>query len=528
MNKPEKNGARSSKSRAPRKPRAREGGTDLSLFNSGLEVWLYDDANADAIRASGAMDFSGLTGGEGTGETFGQLTQRGLIVGYSLLQDDELEVSVYVGDPLTPAELAVAHWLEPQTAFLRLPSGMLCVEPNDSCRVGPEEPTDTGGMVKVPAGDYRVTLYRVDYEALSREQREWRGPQEIIVLTPGGTPADAANDLLPFQPRRDLTWVGKYEISGNKANGLAWFGDYWDTCVLNIDSAAAKQLSLVPGSYFRAHAPTAGVTLISVFAESWTEGRRLPPPTGVPLDDYGYASISPMADWNGAEGLFCRRDVAKTRVESEHHDLWIPVTVEVLDPALHPPATPKPTVAGLTPTDLAPKAYFDPGFMTIILSEVLPGVDDLEELLLPDALKRLDAGLAKAGLTPQGDFEWQEESLHGTTERACRLYAGRDDSFAAILASEGCFDVLLISELEENRWLVTGLADDFESRMREARHRGVSNQAIDVESADEPLDAIVETHTGRLEEAEGAPVTPPSNVAECAEAIQRFLRVAFG
>ena len=177
---------RAKQARASRRPAIRDGGTHLSLFNSGLEVWLYDNANADTIRDSGALDFRR----ESKGESFEALTKRGMIVGYSLHQDDELEIAVYVGDPLSETELSMSRWLEPQTAFLRVPSGRLCVEPNDSCRVGPETPTEKGGVVDVPPGDYRVTLYRVDHEALFREQPRvegrsgGRGADRRAVATP--------------------------------------------------------------------------------------------------------------------------------------------------------------------------------------------------------------------------------------------------------------------------------------------------------------------------------------------------------
>ena len=36
---------------------------------------------------------------------------------------------------------------EPQTAFLKLPSGRLCVESNDASRIGPEEPAEEGAVV---------------------------------------------------------------------------------------------------------------------------------------------------------------------------------------------------------------------------------------------------------------------------------------------------------------------------------------------------------------------------------------------
>lgn len=521
------NGGKRPKGRTARRQSVRAGGTHLRLFNSGLEVWLYDDANADAIRASGALDFIGGSGRPPTA-TFEDLTKQGVVVGYGLEQDDELEIAVYVGGPLTDLERSASRWLGPQTAFLRLPSGKLCVEPNDALRVGAETPTDTGGVVPLPPGDYRVTLYRVDHEALFRERREWKGPQQVIVLTPGGSPADAAGDLLPFENRRDTSWVGKYEIRGNRAAALAWFDDYWDTCVVNLDSAAIAKLAIVPGAYLRIHAPAPGVTLVSAFARSWNEAARLPLPSGVPLDEYGYAALSPMGEWDGAEALFCRREKATTRIEAEHHAVWTEATVEVLDPAEHPPQAPKPKAGGFAPSDLAAKEYFDPGFLTLILSDVLPGVDDLDELPLAQALEMLDEGLGKTGLVPQGDLEWVEENLQEATERACRLYTGQRESFGAVKVSEGSIDVLLVSELEDGRWIVTGLADDFESRVLAARHRGVANEGVRIESIDDALKTIVAGHAKALRAAKAKPVTAPDNLEECAAAFQRLLTAALG
>jgi len=75
----------------------RAGGSRFHIFNSGLEVWLYDEASREEIRASGGMDFRS----DGAERTFDQLTREGLVVGYSLYQDDELDVEVLVGPPLT-------------------------------------------------------------------------------------------------------------------------------------------------------------------------------------------------------------------------------------------------------------------------------------------------------------------------------------------------------------------------------------------------------------------------------------------
>jgi hypothetical protein len=277
----------------------------------------------------------------------------------------------------------------------------------------------------------------------------------------------------------------------------------------------------------RIHVPAVGATLISVFGTSWKDAQRLPPPTGVALDDYGYAAFSRMGDWNGAEALFCRRDTAKTRIENEHHDVWIPAVVEVLDPEAHPPAPPQPKVAGLSLSDLAAKGYFDPGFLSLILSDVLPGVGDLHELL-PNALVRLDKALGKMGLALQGDLEWQEEDLHGTTERACRLYAGTLEGFVAVMASEASIDILVVSELDDGRWIVTGLADDFESRLLAARNRGVSNERIEVESIDDALKTIFATHAKRLRASKQSVIGSPTGFEECSVTLVRFLNASFG
>lgn len=212
-------------------------GKRVRVPNSGREVWVYDDANRDTIRTVGPPE----TGAGGMPPAFEQSARGGLVLGYSLLQDDEVDVEVHVGAPFTPAELARGRWLEPQHAFLRVPSGRLCVESNDASRIGPEAPTEKGKTVTVPKGEYRVTLLRVDHEALDREGLAWQGAEEMLLLTPGGTAADAVAELLPFEERRDLGWVGRYTLRDRSADALAWFGDAADTFHLNLDSAAAAK-----------------------------------------------------------------------------------------------------------------------------------------------------------------------------------------------------------------------------------------------------------------------------------------------
>jgi len=513
-------GKKPSKSKQNAQPSVRAGGTRLHVFNSGLEVWLYDDANRDTIR--NAAPDSGAGGMPGD---FEKLTKKGLIVGYSLCQDDGLDVEIHVGPAFTDAELSCARWLEPQTALLSLPSGKLCVESNDASRVGPEEPTDQGGLAVVPAGNYLLTLYRIDHEALSREKLKWSGPQEIMVLTPGGKPAHAVSDLLPFQPRRDQSWVGQYKITGQRAEALAWFSDYWDTCIVNLDSAGVAKLGLEPGRYFQIHVPAAKLTLIHSFAKSWAESQRLPPPAGVSLDNYGYAAVSPMGQWKNAEAILCRRQKSKTRVEEEHHDIWLPAVVEILDAA---PLARK-EGSKLSPSDLAGKQYFDAAFLGLVLADVLPGADDEDEFPLPVALEKLDAGFDRIGYAKLCDVELQEEVDPTTTvELCCRLYTGTEYGWAVIFACPGIFDVMFVTEFDDGTWLVTGLADDFQNLVNNARYKGVANEGVAIECRDEELCEIASAHQEAVEAAKKNAIAAPSSEAAVTEAFKRFGKAALG
>ncbi|GMV80256.1 MAG: hypothetical protein AMXMBFR7_14400 [Planctomycetota bacterium] len=501
----------------------RKGGTTVQVTNSGLEVWLYDDANLASIRGAKGSDqgFGGMPPG------FEAKTQQGQIVGYSLYQDDEVHLAVFVGKPFSEKELSAARWLEPQTAFLRLPSGALCIESNDASRVGPEyrkEHAAEGGRVLVPPGDYRLTLYRIDHEALDREGLTWEGPQEVVVLTPGGSPKDAAAELLPFQHRRDTSWVGRYKIEGRRAEALAWFDDYWDTYILNLDAPALEKLGLKPGGYVRTHVPAAGLTLVSSFAASWDDARRLPPPAGMELDEYGYAALTKMSEWDGAEAFFGRRDATKKRVEDEHHHLWLPAVVEVLDVRPQERLGPE-----LAPAQLEKKTYYDAGFLGMVLSEVLPEVADLEELPLPAALKRLDKKFDKMGLQAQGDRCWEERRGALTVESCVRFYTGLSNAFAVIWAGEGVFHLIFLSELEDRTWILTGLADDLERLIKKRGPTGLymPNPQVQFEAMDEPLAKIFSAHKAALKKAASSAVSAPVKVEDCMTAFERFRKAAF-
>jgi hypothetical protein len=504
---------------AKAKKPVRDGGNYVTVQNSGLEVWIYDDAN----RAEIAKARSGDEGAGGMPPDFEAKTREGLIVGYSLMQDDDVGVEVHVGKPFTEKELSVARWLEPQVAFLRVPSGKLCVESNDASRVGPEEPGQTGATVTVPKGDYRLTLYRVDYEALSREELEWKGAQEIILLTPGGSASEAPPYLLPYEERRDLTWVGKYTINGKKADAMIWFPDRWDTFVVNLDSAAIARLGLKPGAYLRTTVPATGLTLVTTFAANWEDARRLPPPDGVDVTEFGYASLSPLQEWNGAEALFCRRDDGKTIVEDKNITVWLPGTVEVLDAK---PRQTKETTRRFVDAKLKDKAYFDPGFLGLILSDVLPGVGDLDELLLPDAVARLDKAFDDFILIPLVDVSWEEEAPDDQrVELTARLYTGRDDCFAMVMAQEANIHIAFMTERADGQWILTGLLDDLERAIRNAESRRPAGAKTTVTCVDADMRETFEAHREAIKgvEIKNAPTTR----AGVEGALQRFLATAF-
>ena len=498
----------------------RAGGTRLQVYNSGHEVWLYDDAHREAIRNANPPDGMG-----GMPANFEEHTRAGRVVGYSLQSDDQLDVMVYVGAPFTATELAAVPWLEPQTALLRMPSGTLCLESNDASRIGFEEPTEQGAQMTVPPGDYRVTLYRVDAEALWRAAREWEGPQEVIVLTPGGTAADAADDLLPHESRRDTSWVGKYEITGRRAKALVWLPDYWDTFTLNLDATALERLGVAPGSFLKTVVPAAGLTFISTFAKSWADAEKLPPPAGVPQDEYGYATLLQFQEWNGAEGLFCKRATTKKRVEQQLHYLWTPAEVEVLDVK---PEELKGRV--FSATNLSAKQYFDDDFLTMVLSDVLPQTAQRDELPLADALDVMDEELEERGLKPVGDQTWRERIEARPVETSCRLYAGLDDRFAAILVREGSFEIVFLTEMDNGNWVATGFADEIDRFIGTKGPTGlpVPNPRVRFATMDESLDNIFEAHDAALGEDVAGRKPAPRNLKECGAAFGRFLEVAFG
>lgn len=183
----------------------RAGARRAEVYNSGLHVWLYDEANQDAIVRDGAVATLVAEGEDEAEGALRRLARAGTLVAYALQQDDSLRVDVLVGEPLTAAERKGGRWLAPQQAFIRLPSGRLRVESDDALRlVAGDSPTDEGATIAVPPGDYLLTLHRVDLEALAEAGVEgFDGAHEVITLTAGAVAAPRRNGpwLLPYVPK---------------------------------------------------------------------------------------------------------------------------------------------------------------------------------------------------------------------------------------------------------------------------------------------------------------------------------------
>jgi len=234
----------------------RQGSQVVKVFNSGLLVYLYDQANAATIRESGVNLI------EPQGTAFGRLARTGTLVVYELPQDDPLHVDVCTGTPLTEGERSKLRWLAPQKAPLAVPSGALCIHSADSIPIGDDAPASKGAVATVPPGDYLLTLYRVNPDQLSVEGIRHRGPREVILLEPCPIdPESAPTAPLPFiAEAARAPWAGAWSVDGLRFLGQVVDGN--GTLVTNLDREAAKRLGLAWGTALEVRAGRTTVTAI--------------------------------------------------------------------------------------------------------------------------------------------------------------------------------------------------------------------------------------------------------------------------
>jgi hypothetical protein len=301
------------------------------VFNSGMEVWLYDAAHREKLKASGAFETE-LETAE-LEKRMREFAKEGLIMAYQLMQDDSLSVAVAVGEPLSDRELGAARWLAPQKAFVRLPSGRLVIESNDALTLRSEEPADKGAELAVPPGDYLATLYRIDHDALEADELEWHGPNEFIVLTPGAAakPVDGQPAFLPWEPRGpgEATW----KVEPGSYEGQALVHDADTTISVALDVAGGERFGLVDGALAKLTVPGLGIECVLVHLvgdpkkyEFFARQEELKPPPAHAGGDWAHCWFQP-----GMARLFCMRRAAKKRVPKKQHETWHPATMRLLE-----------------------------------------------------------------------------------------------------------------------------------------------------------------------------------------------------
>jgi hypothetical protein len=325
----------------------------VEVYNEGLCVYLHDAGNTDRLRG---MLASGRYGAANPDEDFysnlsepafgAAVAADGLAAAYELCQDDPVATEVAVGGPLTDAELAVARWWPPQRALLDLPTGQLRIDTPNTMPLDPDEPGDPGAVVTVPPGRYVLMLYRIDEDAMRREEvKKYKGPEEFLLLVPAGQadPIEGASPILPYpEAPEDLSWVGAYAIDGKAFTCQVNFWDYWEWVRVNLDVAAAQQLGLHCGSVLRLRATR--MTIDAIFLGDWERPEYLLRYGQDRLDRQlaGRREVA-MGGWqafgdNTVLSFFRFR--AARAVPEKYHETWIPATGEVLAEDLCPPEAP--------------------------------------------------------------------------------------------------------------------------------------------------------------------------------------------
>ena len=190
----------------------RKGAIPVHLYNEGLVVFLYDQAHEPRIRDADPQIIRGAGADAFDDPTTQTLLASGELLIYGLHGDGGVDLEVVVGPPLTEKELASGEWDPPETGYLSLPSGKLCVHSYNTLPMGDHDdnPPDEGAVVEVPAGTYRVTLYRKNWDEMENagvvtfKQAQDAGVDvygqgrvdEVIVLCPAQKRADGTTNIL--------------------------------------------------------------------------------------------------------------------------------------------------------------------------------------------------------------------------------------------------------------------------------------------------------------------------------------------
>jgi len=237
----------------------RKGMQIVDVENEGPLVFLYDPANTAAIEKSKAAILNGYAPGAADDQALKALFADSMIAIYELPQDDPIRVGVVTGEPLDAKEKKAAKWRKPQTVRLKLPSGKLRVDSYSTLA------DEKGSVLEVPAGEYELTLHRVDLAAMAGQAYE--GPNEVITLTLAkGAAKKSSAGLLEFDPQPRAPWDGAGKVVGGEFQGQvvklnASFPD--GSLSMNLGLAAARKLAWQQGAQLELN--VGGATLRALF-----------------------------------------------------------------------------------------------------------------------------------------------------------------------------------------------------------------------------------------------------------------------
>lgn len=173
--------------------------TRVAFPNSGLVLFVYDDANADAIRTANPSILEGFGEDDISDPALARLGAEGLLVVVELEQDDYVRLQLAVRDPLSDEERG-DDWGPSDRAMISLPSGTLKIEGYDNLRIAPDvfEDAEPGGTVHVPPGRYALSFYWRPLEAAEAVSAE--SPRHLIILTHADDAASASSGAAFLTP----------------------------------------------------------------------------------------------------------------------------------------------------------------------------------------------------------------------------------------------------------------------------------------------------------------------------------------
>ena len=141
----------------------------------------------------------------------------------------------------------------------------------------------------------------------------------------------------------------------------------------------------------------------------------------------------------------------------------------------------------------------------------------------------LDKKLAKLGLVPRGDIAWRETAQLHARDMGGRVYAGLPQIFALVQVSDGEFELLFLTEMQDQSWVLTGLADEIERRIKRKGPTGLfePNPRVRFETMDEPVPKIFAAHRKAVQGHRQRAADAPGPLEECLLALERFFAAAF-